>query len=634
MPGPKKRGGKAAIRDAIAAAETVDQAPAETPPNLRIPGGVLEMQGDGLYKVTPEYKQRVCGPFQVLARTREDDGGTWGLLLTFKDPDQRLQHVVIAGDLYAGEGAELHNLLARRGLYVNPAKGVRGLIAEYLSRVGSYRRARIVARTGWHRIEGVPLFVLPGQTFGTAPPCAGAPVEVLYQPGLRDVAQFNAAGTLDDWREAVAALCAGNSRLVVAVSAAFAGPVLELVGEQGGGLHFYGAAQTGKTTALEAAASVWGGDAGRGARGYFRTWRATSNALEGIAAAHSDALLLLDELGEADPREVGSVAYMLANGQGRSRADRSGALRAGVSFRVLFLSTGEVSLTGLIGDAGQRVRAGQEVRFADISADAGAGKGMFEDIHDFPRPDAFARAIREGAARAYGTAAVAFLEYVTRRLASEPDFTDWLRGWVRTLTDAWLETYPEASGQVRSVARRFAVIAVAGELASMADITSWPATEAQSGAEVCFRAWLAERGTTGSREDADAVAQLRNFLTRHGDARFHEWRDPAPGDAGQGEAPPPPPTERFRTVNRAGWKRRVAEGDMPNAWHYYLSADGMAEALTGLDRKRAHRILIERGFLCPGLDGKAAGVFRPPGHGKMRLYHVLPAIFVADDGDA
>lgn len=659
MPNNKK-GGRDGIRKAMDSAETVPPKPAEEPmkgeaPTLRTGGGTLEMRADGLFKVSEDGGPRkIAGAFEVLSQTRDDETSAWGLLLRFHDPDGVAQTVVITRDLFAGEGGELRNLLARRGLYVNPspAQGIRGMLADYLSRVGTDRRARIVSRTGWHRIDGAPVFVLPGRVFGRSP------VEVIYQPAMRDIALFNQCGTLTEWRSLAAAPCSGNSRLVLAVSAAFAGPLLDILGEEGGGLHFRGASRTGKTTALRVAASVWGGEAGSGAAGYIRQWRATGNAVEGIAAAQSDTLLPLDELGQADPREVGDTCYLLASGLGKARSDRAGGLRAAARFRVLFLSTGELSLADKIAEAGRHVKAGQEVRLVDIPADAGAGLGMFEDLHGAAEPEPFIQALRSGTGRAYGTAAPAFLDYLVCLVAAEPDLGERLRDWVRSLVAEWMEAAPNASGQVRSVARRFALVAVAGEMATEAGITGWDPTEAADAARVCFFAWLSERGTPGAREDAQAVAQLRDFLTRHGDARFQDWKEvteacvncgeavsvsartcsrcghPRSDTTGQGELDiPPPQSERFRTGNRAGWKRRLIESATPQAWHYYLTADGMREALAGLDQRQARKVLLARGFLAPGPDGKSAGSFTPPGHHKARLYHILPTIFGADDGD-
>jgi putative DNA primase/helicase len=457
---------------------------------------------------------------------------------------------------------------------------------------------------------------------------------VIYQAGTREPSPFNAAGTLEGWREAVAARCVGNSRLILSVCCAFAAPLLELVGEEGGGIHLRGKSQAGKTTALRVAASVWGGTPGAGAGGYICQWRATGNAIEGVACSHSDALLPLDEPGVVDGREVGDVTYMLANGQGKARADRGGGLRAPVRFRTLFLSTGEVSLADKIAEAGRHVKAGQEVRLVDVPSDADAGMGLFEDCHDAGSPNAFAQELKAATASFYDTAAPAFLRCLVERAEREAELSTELRAWVDTLVRDWLALHVEAGGQVRSVARRFALTAVAGELATMAGVTGWDQNVATEAAGVCFGAWLGQRGTTGALEDAQVVAQLRTFIGKHGPSRFEEWKERALNEAAQGNPDINAPAERFRTPQRAGWRRWVAEADGRHAWRYFLTADGMAEALAGLDKKAAHRVLIERGHLIPGSGGKTAGVFTPPGHGaKVRLYQVRSSILGADDGD-
>ena len=347
-------------------------APPGEPSNDLNSDGRFEMRPDGLFRRSDDGRPwRVSGPFEVLCETHDDEALAWGLLIRFPDRDQVTQCVVVTRDLFAGEGAELRGLLARRGLFVNPTQAARGALNLYLATLATPKRARVVARTGWHRVGDVRVFVLPDEVFGHAP------VEVLYQPASRELSPFRQAGSLAAWRDDVASWCIGNSRLLLAVSAAFAAPLLDVVGEEGGGLHLRGASRIGKTTALRVAASVWGGNVGGGAEAYLRQWRSTSNATEGVAATHSDTLLALDELGQADPREVGATAYMLASGQGKNRMDRAGALRAVARFRSLFLSTGELSLGYKIAEAGSAMKAGQEVRLVDLPADAGAGLGLF-----------------------------------------------------------------------------------------------------------------------------------------------------------------------------------------------------------------------------------------------------------------
>ncbi|KFF84612.1 hypothetical protein AL062_11360 [Pseudomonas syringae pv. syringae] len=55
---------------------------------------------------------------------------------------------------------------------------------------------------------------------------------------------------------------------------------------------------------------------------------------------------MLDEIGVCDPRIIGETVYMLGNGTGKARAnDRGQAGRQVQEWRLLFLSTGEKTLT-------------------------------------------------------------------------------------------------------------------------------------------------------------------------------------------------------------------------------------------------------------------------------------------------
>ena len=87
---------------------------------------------------------------------------------------------------------------------------------------------------GWHAIGAHPVFVLPGATFGDVAE------RVVLQTGERDPSLFNQAGTLDEWRQHVSLRCVGNSRLVFALSCAFAAPLLGVAGEDGGGFNLRG----------------------------------------------------------------------------------------------------------------------------------------------------------------------------------------------------------------------------------------------------------------------------------------------------------------------------------------------------------------------------------------------------------
>jgi putative DNA primase/helicase len=283
------------------------------------------------------------------------------------------------------------------------------------------------------------------------------------------------------WRDHVAALCAGNSRLVFAVSCAFAGPLMRPALVDTGGFHFVGASSTGKTTALKVAASV------NGQPNPLQHWRTTKNALEAIAAQHCDSLLVLDELAQVDPQKAGEAVDFLCNGVGKARATRNGAPRPRLSWRLLFLSTGELGLADHMTEGMKRARAGQEVRMADIPADAGAGLGMLENLHGIEGGgSAFMRHIVEQAGRCYGGPGRAWLQCLAFNAATlQTDI-------FQRLQAIQARMIPEAGGgQVHRVGLRFALVGVAGEMATAAGFTGWEPGESERAAITCFNAWMA-----------------------------------------------------------------------------------------------------------------------------------------------
>lgn len=393
-------------------------------------------------------------------------------------------------------------------------------------------RARIVHRVGWHQARA---FVLPDKVIG-----AGTGERVLLADPPRDHA-FRSAGTLSEWQDGIARYCVGNTRLTLAASLTFAPPLLDVAGEDfAGGFHLVGSSRTGKTTALYVAASVWGG--GRAGGGFVRSWRHTSNALESTAQQHNDALLILDEIGMVDAREAGECAYMLAAGSGKGRAAREGGLRATPTWRMLILSSGEIGLADKMQEAKQEARAGQAARLVDLPADAGQGLGLFETLHDMPDADALARHLRAAAGRFYGVAVQHFLaRLVEERQHNEAE----LRARMAAGREEFFRTAvpADAGGQVRSVAARFALVASGGELATEWGITGWQRGEAMGAVQKCFLAWLRERGGPGALEELRGLERVRDFIARHGNARFEVWAERAAPTSqaeaeAEGHAPP------------------------------------------------------------------------------------------------
>ena len=569
--------------DAATAAPATDAGP-----ECKFGGGRFRLEKRGVFYIAKDgntglekMPQWICGGLAVVAATRDAKSNAWGRLLEWRDADGVRHQWAMPLELLQGDGVDVRRELAQAGLAIAPGRAARELLASYVQVWPVKDRARCVDRLGWLGA----VYVTPAESIGERGE------RVVFQNSHALEPAYSVAGTVDDWRDSVARLAQGNSRVVFALSVAFAGPLANVVGEDSGGFHLRGKSSSGKSTASKAAASVWGHP-----DTYMRGWRATANGLEGMGALHNDGCLILDELSACEPKEAGEAVYMLANGQGKARATRSGTARASARWRLLFLSNGEVSLSALMAQAGRKPNAGQEVRLADFDADAGKGLGAFEELHDQPTPEALSLALKDAATRHHGATGVAWL----RAIVNDRDkLADFITGGVRQFS---AENAPAgAAGQVQRVAQRFGLVAVAGELATHYGVTGWPEGEATQAASRCFAAWLDSFGGTGNREDRALLAQVRSFFETHGSSRFEDVA--ASFDQ--------------RIVNRAGFYRAGADG----AREFLVLPEAFKrDVCAGFDLKAATRCLLAQGWIVPGGDGRPTQKPRLPGIGAARVY--------------
>lgn len=533
--------------------------------------GVKHGKGDAPPALT---ENRVCSPLHIEAVTFDGQDNNFGRLLRFKNTLGRWREWAMPMELLRAGGDDLRGELLAMGVEIDPT--TKTLLANYLQQAKPpMRRMRCALQVGWCDDS----FVLPDTVIGTA--ASG----VIFQSGERGHDEHTKAGTLAGWQAEIAARAVGNPLFLLALSASFAGPMLARCNSEGGGVHFVGDSSTGKTTLLEAACSVWGG------ANYRRSWRATANGMEGAATLFNDCLLALDEISECDPREVGAIVYALGNGRGKQRAGRTGSARAVTRWRCFVLSSGERTIATTMQEGGHRAKAGQSVRLLDIPA--ARSHGAWDTLHDSPSGAAFSDAIKDSAVTHHGLAGRDFLEKLTR---DKQDFCATLQR-LKSLPEFSAE---DGEGQDKRAAGRFALLALAGEMATEYGITGWPEGAAIEAAAECFRVWRAARGR-GNDERRQILQQVSGFIDRHGDGRFSDADH-------NGET---------QVRDRAGWWRNNTEGR-----EYLFTTEGMHEALKGHDFKRALDVLQEAGALpTPGVDGKRARFYRIGGRGG-KLYPV------------
>jgi uncharacterized protein (DUF927 family) len=547
---------------------------------------------DGKQKTETNF---VCSKLEITAQTRDDRGSNWGRLLQWQDNDGREHNWAMPSSLLSGDGNEVRARLLSEGLLISPQRKAQALLSDYLQTYETFQKITCVPRIGWHN----GAYILPNETITKDE----AQETIVFQSDLFAGEKLTTSGTLAEWQQHVARLCAGNSRLSFAVSCAFASVLLGILDEDGFGVHYRSPSSLGKTTTLLTAGSVFGGSR---ENGFLDSWKATDNSFEAVAEAHNDGLLCLDEIGECDPFKVASIVYMLGNKTGKGRMNRGAALRKRYSWNVLFLSSGEMSLGDILTQTGQKIRGGQNVRLIDIEADAGKGLGLFETLHDFKTAHELADALRENSKQFYGAAIREFL----RGLVKE-DFAVIKERW-RVYKTRFLESVlPEnAGGEVKRVTTKFALAAFAGECAR--EITGWKVGEASEACQTIFAAWLGNQSASAPSDAENAVKQVRVFLEAHGLSRFQET------DNTLGVV-----------INRVGFRRR-ASGTDEIGEYLILPESFRTEVCKGFDPKFVANVLAERGYLQKSSDNKNLQNARLPGVGQTRVYVINSGIFDRD----
>jgi putative DNA primase/helicase len=582
--------------------------------------GDLEKRFDGLFVCdvydhetngAPEVSwQRVSGAFDVVAKVSDpDNGGGYGLWVEFRDDQQREKYDIIPVPLLL-QPLQVAARLMDKGLYVDQ-KHTDDLVRYIQDQYWRVPSEDLATGPGWLGLGG---FMLRTAAFGTS----NRNRKVFWGGDTNpDEDYYRVAGTLDDWKQHIGAKCIGNSRLVLSTCFPFAGPLLKLTRTESGGVQLRGLTSLGKSTALETAGSVLGGG---GPLGFVRSWRHTDNALENIAVRHNDSTLMLDELKQIEPKVAIEAVYTLCNDQGKGRDTPDGTARRTRKWRLLVLSSGEISLQT---HAKERTQGGAEVRMLDIPADAGAGMGIFENLHGAPSPKAFADELKAAAMTIYGAP---FREYMRVLCDMDPD------GRLEVIR-RYRDEFEQACGlkrvspEVGRALSRFSLLAAAGELATEMGVTGWPAGEAITQVRRCFMDWIAARGGATVGHDArQAIAQVRAFIEANGQALFE------PIGGGRVGSVPTPGSDPAPLVvrDRAGYRRTTADGG--GTEYLFFKETFRSTVCRGLDYRTAMKALFDAGYL-RRQEPNWTFSFRVPGEkDPVWGYCVLSKILTGEDG--
>jgi putative DNA primase/helicase len=299
------------------------------------------------------------------------------------------------------------------------AKNKRAL-DELLAAKRKAKRINFAARVGWYG-GGYRKYVLANRVIGTAD--SGVAIRPPRLQSSGHAAGIGRRGTHDEWLRTVASHAKFSSRMLFAISAAVAAPLLGMAKLPSFGILVHGPGKAGKSTVLLAAASV----TGYGREQDLPNFRATDAAFGEIPAAFNDSLLPLNELGllKGSAAEkylrLRDFTYGFAEGRGTtySKLAPIDGVGAALQWLSILLATGEEPANEIARDAHAIRMDGESVRWIDLAATRNGAADIFDRIPEDVPEDRRAKwvenrciTIRDGCEHNHGVAIRHFIKAV------------------------------------------------------------------------------------------------------------------------------------------------------------------------------------------------------------------------------
>lgn len=423
-----------------------------------------------------------CSPFRVKALVEEQKSQTWSRVIELLNPRGELVECILTEGSLTGRPRDAIARLSDRGLQVSndyQIKTILELIRTWPVPREAYRT--LVTKVGW--LPNRDGFTL---TSGRIITRKGVPSE--YQVSGDPVG--TEIGSLERWREHIAALAAGNTNMVFSICLGLSTPLLEFTDLDTLIYHFFGKTSQGKSRLLRTAMSVWPKIGKKD-----RTWAGTLNGLEAEIAKSHSILMGLDELRSDATPDLHAVIYRFANGTSKAKGKKEGGALDREDWCTAVISNGEASFVEVLSKLGGMPTGGQGVRMLDIPATG--SWGLFDNLHGEETSDDFVDRLDRAIKKSWGAAGAAFVEHLLERDVEtlEDEVAADMRRYRKAL-QAHLDIREgdKATAEVRRVLRSFALVATAGEWATDWGLTGWETGEAYAAVQTIAERWLKGRG--------------------------------------------------------------------------------------------------------------------------------------------
>jgi hypothetical protein len=187
----------------------------------------------------------------------------------------------------------------------------------------------------------------------------------------RSLRAVHTRGDFETSRSMIARVFNASDEAAAMIAASLSTPLLQRLGLPSGALHLGGASSHGKTTTLQAAASIWGRGSVDDPDSFIGTFSSTAVGVEMRATVLRDLPVCLDEAHLMPAQDRTPLVYQIVGGQGKTRGRKDGGQRKTASWRTMLLTTGEGVLVPENAANGAQVRVLQ-LDFDGLQMDAAA----------------------------------------------------------------------------------------------------------------------------------------------------------------------------------------------------------------------------------------------------------------------
>jgi hypothetical protein len=341
--------------------------------------------------------------------------------------------------------------------------------------------------------------------------------QTIRPPRRLNAAQCRGAkpkGDLEGWKKEVAQPCGYSDLAVTVLSAAFAAPLLKILGRHSFGLSIYGPAKTGKSVIAVVGSTV----GGVGREEELPNWAATSAAVGEFCRLYCDRLMPINEVGLIKKKDaygkIQPAIYQIAEGRERDRHSRSAYATTDESgfHRTIFVSTAEHSFDYYAQLAGEMRDDGEHARCTEIPA---VRKDRSTVIDRWPASvpcdgrKAWARQllkqVRNACERHHGVALTPYIEYLLQDLQrAERRVKAYMAEFMEGLDMTGMSSATEHA------AENFSVIYAGSCLAIDAGVLPYRKSSAAGAVERCFR-----EAVQNAAEVSDPLLRAKRLLRRY-----------------------------------------------------------------------------------------------------------------------